>query len=890
MRKAVVPGTVALNRKVIASFLLLIAFRVYSLEITVTVFDRDMDMPLEGAVIEMPDGARHETDGAGSVRVTIPDQGQVLLRVSYPGYETARIMAPRGGAVEYTVYLELSSQLYGDELVIEDVKPGASETKSGRSVAISGENLSRTAEIGVIEDLFSSLKSLPGVGYTGTFNSHPSIRGGDPGDLVAVFDGFYIEDPYHFGGAVSIFDPRMIDSAQLSHGIFSTRFGMSISGILDIKAKQGDTELSFIELGASTSAANVNIARPLGKNGSIMLMAKATYWAPFIWFLQGISPYVNNPAVQAVNALTTAPYIASGALSGFYRFTPDLLLSLNGYFGADGGGADYITDYNNIGGFSGHAAMFADWINTQGFISSSLTFNPRPNIMLKFILGGGFHQTDLDAVADNVLGVPFTNEFVDYGDGATATPPPIPGLPSSLEGLRKLNYGDHFNIDQHAKYFWRNKTDSFQARTDFDFEINENFILAAGVEERYTRWYRDQDMQGSYDKISRIDNNPVIPNPSYPDTYLYLSLPYQFKTDSSSHAWTTSLYTLTEWKSAKGFFAGEAGLRVDSFNLSGKGFSIDSAIALNPRANFDFNVLKDKKNVQNLSFTLGTGLFSSIVDGASEIDGSSGIKDKELKPNRSWTTVLGLKLDFFDQWTFTLEGYYKRVFSRAYRVNELNTDDSGQTMSGSQKFYFDGVGNVGGFDFMIQRRYHPKLDGWLTYTFTYARYKEPQMAQYSGASYQADGYFPDFLRFHNINLILNFRATPKFHIALRAGFASGQNKAVVGDIQFYPVLVYNTKNESYYIQKYKRKSGYSDDSWTTPSVPLDVKFSWFFRKKGKRATGEFYVAIENLASLVYTSKANTSFNTYTGRDDVGSMGATYELPVPLPSIGIKYSY
>ena len=108
------------------------------------------------------------------------------------------------------------------ELVIEAVAPETGETRTGRSVAVSEREIAQTGEIGSIEDVMTTIKLLPGVGYSGMYNAMPSIRGGSPGDLMAVLDGFYIANPYHWGGGFSIFDPRMVQSAKLSHGFFST--------------------------------------------------------------------------------------------------------------------------------------------------------------------------------------------------------------------------------------------------------------------------------------------------------------------------------------------------------------------------------------------------------------------------------------------------------------------------------------------------------------------------------------------------------------------------------------------------------------------------------------------------------------------------------------------
>jgi hypothetical protein len=244
---------------------------VYGRDVEVAVEDTDLELPLEGALLRSWDGQEYTCDEDGKVIIPVPDDRQVVVQVAYPGYETGRLVIPTQGN-RFSIGLHLSGIMENQELVLEAARPGSNETRSGRSVAISDKNLARTAEIGILEDVITSIKLLPGVGYTGMFNARPSIRGGEPGDLTAVFDGFYVENPYQWGGGVSIFDPRMVQSAQLSHGVFSSRYGHTISGLLEITAKKpSPTDVEF-ELGVSSLATNFNVSYPLGGKGGVMLM------------------------------------------------------------------------------------------------------------------------------------------------------------------------------------------------------------------------------------------------------------------------------------------------------------------------------------------------------------------------------------------------------------------------------------------------------------------------------------------------------------------------------------------------------------------------------------------------------------------------------------------
>jgi hypothetical protein len=71
---------------------------------------------------------------------------------------------------------------------------------------------------------------------------------------------------------------------------------------------------------------------------------------------------------------------------------------------------------------------------------------------------------------------------------------------------------------------------------------------------------------------------------------------------------------------------------------------------------------------------------------------------------------------------------------------------------------------------------------------------------------------------------------------------------------------------------------------------MDIKFSILGSSNKGKTRYELYVAVENVLALVYNAEGNTSFNSYTGEVDTGSMSAAYEMPIPIPSFGFKINY
>jgi hypothetical protein len=836
-------------------------------DVAVTILDGDLGIPLEGAELRSYDGKSYQGDGEGRVLLTVPDDRSVAVQGAYPGYASGRLVI-EPGKDEYILELSLTGVLETGELVFEETRLGESGGRAGRSVVLEEGEIRRTGEIGIIEDVMTSIKLLPGVGYSGLFNAMPSIRGGQPGDLMAAMNGFYIENPYHWGGGFSIFDPKMVQSAELSHGVFSTRYGHTISGLLDITVKKPSPRDREFEVGLSTSAANANLSIPINAKGGVMIMGKATYYDPVIWAFQGISRASGMEELKPVEAISTAPYIRSTALTANYRFTDSLEMDFTGFFGADGVAADYRDSGGGpwTGAFS-DAEIAGHWINYQGFGLADLTFNPRNDMALKAGLGAGYSLSEVDGyMAYSVRDIPFDPELRKK----------YPSLP------------DVFDFYDREGIFSSASSANVQGRVDLDWDLGRGFLAALGFQELYSQLGTETSLSLRSELPSYIY---ALAHPGYvPKTeYVNYFFPYEVEAENS-HSLTSSGYLLGEYKSPGGRFGAELGLRLDHLYVAGKGFSAAGRPVLSPRLNLDFAVLKNTGPFSSLSLTAGTGLFSSANSVLSSLQNSDIGGDFTLKPNRSFTTLGGLKAEFPGGLSAGIEAYYKYVFDRTYVFMDIN--------SPQRYFHFNGEGQIWGFDILLKKAQGRYLDGWISYSFNSARYREPDVPDNSNQFYNVtnsvskDWYYPSFHRFHVLNLILNIKPRERFAVTTRFGLASGVPlSTVVTGKQPYSVDVLDEQGNSInVIQKWKRITARDADNRVSVSIPLDIKFSIFSFKPNGKARQEFYVAIENVLSLVHTPKGNTTFNPYTGEDNTGSMNAAYDIPIPIPSFGFKWSY
>ncbi|MDR2865364.1 MAG: TonB-dependent receptor plug domain-containing protein [Spirochaetaceae bacterium] len=850
---------------------------IYGRDITVYVEDADLEIALEGAVILAPDGKQFICDENGQARLPIPDDTSSVLTASYPGYDNGRLSIPSLSASsaqqdQYRIALRLSNTLSNKELIFTaDKMQEKTQVHTGRSVTIAEKELARTAEIGLMEDVMSAVKLLPGVGYTSMFNAKPSIRGGDPGDLIAALDGFYIENPYFWGGAVSIFDPHMIEQVKLSHGIFSARYGRTISGLLELQSKKPSSTDTEIEFGISTSAVNLNVSVPINNKGGFMIMGKITYWDAYIALVKSLSYSIKD--FETIRAVTRAPSLRAVAFSGVYKFSYDIEWTLNGFIGGDGVGASYDNALS-INSLQNNINLHFDWENTQGFLISSLRFNPSRSMILKTTLGGGFLKTFTDGASNDVLNLKYDANFRQYM-------------------IAKYNYDiaaynsryPYYNINQQLITKLDDTSYTGQARLDYDWELGSDFLFAAGIEALYTKWTRTQYYSGVMDlpvSNMQIPGGAVIPKG-------YINTPVESSIDGLNQALSNAAFTTLEYRGADNKFGAELGLRLDHLYFIGRDFSIQTYPAFNPRLNLDYNLLRDTGYIDVLALTAGSGLFSSMTDNISNLQGSNKVADFDLKQNRSWTSLIGLRINFLTYFSFNIEAYYKYIFDRAYTIRELTSDILDQRQSTETDYRFDGEGRVWGFDLMLQK-YHSKfIDGWISYTFNYALYRNPVRVNSEGHLVEGDWRFPTFHRFHNLNLVLTIKPSQRFNIGLRLGFASGTPLSEPGTVQWYPVLV-RRDNEEFLIQKYKRDNYYSDTRRNGFSLPLDIKFSFFSFYKNGKTQCEVYLAVENALWFLKTKETNSSFDAYTGKEVSGSATASYQLDIPMISFGFTWTY
>ncbi len=310
-----------------ALFFLLFSFLVppksWSADISIAVVDSDLDLPLEGVRLQANGIDLAVTDGSGHARMHIDENASILVTAILPGYEPAKAwVKSTDNAVN--LRLTIATVIEGEGLVVERPKPDKTDAAPAVSQVATKQDITNTGEIGFFEDVMTTIRLLPGVGYNGSWTVQPSIRGGDPAETKATLDGTSILYPFHWGGGVSIFNPAMVDTAKLSNGIISARYGQVISGLLEVNSKMPSLAEPHYDFSFATTGIDSYVQAPLSRNAGLLAGGKVT-WMEVPFALMGQSKYYD-----------VVPYIRDGYARISWNPADAVKCYANFFVGSDG--------------------------------------------------------------------------------------------------------------------------------------------------------------------------------------------------------------------------------------------------------------------------------------------------------------------------------------------------------------------------------------------------------------------------------------------------------------------------------------------------------------------------------------------------------------------------
>lgn len=824
-----------------------------SVEITFT--DKDVGIPLEGVIVRKSDTSDtfySDSDG----KITIEEfSGRAVFTAYLIGYEIKKFAINQ---TDKFLILEMSIEdvLEGKELVIESKSAGKKDEKIGVSTVINKDEIKSSAMIGPVEDVVTAIKTLPGVSYTGKFSSRPSVRGGRPSEVTASLDGFLVRFPYHWGGAFSIFNPNIIDSVKFSNGIFGVKYGVAMSGLLEVNTVTPNEGLKIDGI-FSTTTTELFIQTALWKNSGLFIGGRVTYLDLTMALLESF-------ATDLGAKISPAPYIRDASFKWFWKPDDRAEWYINFFFGSDGVGMKYkdpgvdeTKEINTTFDFSN--------FNYDLFCVTGVKILPHDKVFIHILTGYEFlyygSSINMTENGRKKYSANFTNWYNSL---------PIEDLSDDEFEVRALK--------SHRLQY--NVAHSVQTRADFDFTLHNKVIMSLG---------------GGlvFDVLAHRESGTfysfVLKPPS---SLVYMPVDIDINVENNM-VWNSFIYLSFTFNILPNILEIDLGVRLDHFYMRGIDVSLNTYPVPNPRFTINYTPVRNMKYLESLTLSAGAGLFSKIPIESSIIEKKYGLKDFDIGQPKNISAVTGVELNFPLGFKLKIEGYYKYYFDLFY----INNDSSGGKMN--FLVHTDGIGHSAGFDVLFQRKLSKYIDGWLSYTFIFAKYFNPSTDDIpSGTTMSGDPtnmwYYPSYHRWHTLNIVLSVKPLNWLTLSTKFAFASGSPKKEFYEKTMLSADVYYEDGGKEILELYNRSSGYKEDGWDTIrsgfSVPLDFEVRFHFYFPRTRVNFEAYIAVEDTLSYFYSDGLETSqIDKYTGEEMQGVV-ASFNVGFPIPSIGIKINF
>lgn len=301
----------------------------YTQTVRGTVIDTDTQLPIIGASIIVVDSdplMGSVTDADGKFRLEKIPLGRIKLQLSYLGYETTRIPNIVVNAGKETV-LDLKLRESTTELQEVVVKAFQGNGKPVNPMALVGTRSISMEEMNRLATGFNDpaliTSNFAGVNNSGSGGNDIIVRGNSPKYLQWRLEGMPITNPNHFAdqnavlGSTSILNSNLLATSDFYTGSFPAEFGNAISGIYDIRLRNGNNEKVEGILGVGLIGTDLSLEGPLKKDYGGSFMVNYRYSTTDILSKAGLLDVEGDPQFQDAAFKLNLPTQKMGTFSLF---------------------------------------------------------------------------------------------------------------------------------------------------------------------------------------------------------------------------------------------------------------------------------------------------------------------------------------------------------------------------------------------------------------------------------------------------------------------------------------------------------------------------------------------------------------------------------------------
>ncbi len=292
------------------------------------------------AIANQGDKAWSFTNGQGYFSIKVKE-GEAVLESHHIGYQSAK----------------KSLNIYRDTLITIEMQPLSMQMEEVVVTAV--ENLPEKMRIGKVnnlgavsvnvnemkympsplggQDIFKYLQVVPGVSSGTDGSSNLYIRGGTSDQTQILLDDVPIYNQSHAFGYISIFSAEAVKSTILHKGYTSPYYGGRLSGVVDMRMRDGNRNEHKQSFQLGLTALSANVEGPIANGrGSYLLSGRVFSLYPFLKLGYSFIDNKNKSGAPTFNFFDITGKIT-------YDLNDKNTLSLSSYSGNDYFGVEFYS-------------------------------------------------------------------------------------------------------------------------------------------------------------------------------------------------------------------------------------------------------------------------------------------------------------------------------------------------------------------------------------------------------------------------------------------------------------------------------------------------------------------------------------------------------------------
>ncbi len=261
--------------------------------------------------------------------------GKHTLTFSYIGFEPQELTVDLKQNITQSIRLgENKNTLH--EVVVSARSEAAQEhvnsTEMGK-LAVPIEILRKTPALFGESDIIKALQLMPGVKRGGEGTTGMFIRGGGADENLILLDEAPVYNAGHVLGFLSVFNTNALRDVNLYKGAFPAQYGGRLSGIMDVKMREGNDQRFSTQGAIGNIASSLTVEGPIKKErGSFIVSGRRSYIDKLVGLLGVRFPY----------------YFYDLNIKANYRITERDRVYVSSYFGRDVLEASQKSDSSNL--------------------------------------------------------------------------------------------------------------------------------------------------------------------------------------------------------------------------------------------------------------------------------------------------------------------------------------------------------------------------------------------------------------------------------------------------------------------------------------------------------------------------------------------------------------